>query len=80
MSSCCQWHSLAAVSVAYNEGKLLEKMGGGGGGRVGGVKRMPGDLCVIEVFEMSHFLKFHAEYFAAEMCSHHWRWWGVHQE
>lgn len=32
MSSCCQWHSLAAVSVAYNEGKLLEKMGGGGGG------------------------------------------------
>lgn len=58
MSSCCQWHSLAAVSVAYNEGKLLEKMGGGGGGSVGGVKRMPGDLCVIEVFEMSHISNF----------------------
>lgn len=76
MSSCCQWHSLAAVSVAYNEGKLLEKMGGG----VGGAKRMPGDLCVIAVFEMFPYFKFHAEYFAAEMCSHHLRWWGVHQE
>lgn len=56
MSSCCQWHSLASVSVAYNEGKLLEKMGGGGS--VGGVKRMPGDLCVIEAFEMSHISNF----------------------
>lgn len=54
MSSCCQWHSLAAVSVAYNEGKWLEKMGGS----VGGAKRMPGDLCVIAVFEMSHISNF----------------------
>ena len=50
MSSC--GHSLAAVCVAYNERKWLEKKEEGGGRSSGSSKRMPGDLCVIAVDEI----------------------------